>query len=186
MNAKLLRPLLSLAAITVCLAGNAQSQQARSGQYEPRHSGFWFSAGLGYGSLGCQNCGSREGGASGNLSLGGTLSEKVLLGVSSNGWFKSENGSTLSVNALTAAIRFYPSATGGFFLIGGLGVGTVSANVSGLGSGSETGFGALLGLGYDIHMGAKVSLTPYWNGFAMNSSNSDANVGQIGLGITVR
>lgn len=183
MNAKLLPSLLSLAAVTVCLVGNAQGQQA---QYGPKHSGFWFSAGLGYGSLGCQNCGSREGGASGNLALGGTLSEKVLLGVSSNGWFKSENGSTLSVNALTAAIRFYPSAPGGFFLMGGLGVGTVSANVTGVGSGSETGFGALLGLGYDIRMGYKVSLTPYWNGFAMNSSNSDANVGQIGLGITVR
>jgi hypothetical protein len=30
-----------------------------------------------------------------------------------------------------------------------------------------------------------VSLTPYWNGFAMSSSNTDANVGQVGLGITV-
>jgi hypothetical protein len=99
---------------------------------------------------------------------------------------KSENGSTLTVNALTAAVRFYPSVTGGFFLMGGLGLGTVSANVSGVGSGSETGVGALLGLGYDMRIGPKVSLTPYWNGFAMNSSNSNANVGQIGLGITVR
>ena len=186
MNAKLLPSLLSLAAVTVCLVGNAQGQQRQPGQYAPRHSGFWFSAGLGYGSLGCQNCGSREGGASGNLSLGGTLSQNWLLGVSSNTWFKSQSGSTLTVNAFTAAMRFYPSATGRFFLIGGLGLGTVSANVSGVGSGSQTGFGALLGLGYDVRMGPKVSLTPYWNGFAMSSSNSNANVGQIGLGITVR
>jgi hypothetical protein len=182
MNAKVSRTLLSLAAVTLFLAGNVQGQ----GQYAPRHSGFWFSAGLGYGSLGCQNCGSRTGGLSGNLALGGTLSQKLLLGVSSNGWMKSENGSTLTVNALTAAVRFYPSVTGGFFLMGGLGLGTVSANVSGVGSGSETGVGALLGLGYDMRIGPKVSLTPYWNGFAMNSSNSNANVGQIGLGITVR
>jgi hypothetical protein len=182
MNAKVSSTLLSLAAVALFLAGNAQGQ----GRYAPRHSGFWFSAGLGYGSLGCQNCGSRTGGLSGNLALGGTLSPKVLLGVSSNGWMKSENGSTLTVNALTAAVRFYPSVTGGFYLMGGLGLGTVSANVTGVGSGSETGVGALLGLGYDIRIGPKVSLTPYWNGFAMNSSNSNANVGQIGLGITVR
>src|SRR2546430_8962422 len=29
------------------------------------------------------------------------------------------------------------------------------------------------------------SLTPYWNGFALSYSGGDANVGQIGLGITV-
>jgi len=91
----------------------------------------------------------------------------------------------VTVSTLTAAIRFYPSATGGFFLIGGLGLGTVSANVSGFGSASETGAGALLGLGYDLRVGRNVSLTPYWNGFAMNSSSDDANVGQLGLAITV-
>ena len=98
---------------------------------------------------------------------------------------KSESGTTLTVSTLTAAIRFYPSATGGLFLMGGLGLGTVSASVSGLGSASETGAGALVGLGYDIRVGRNVSLTPYWNGFAMNSSNDDANVGQLGLAITV-
>jgi hypothetical protein len=180
MNARFFRTALALAAITVGLAGNAL------GQGMPSRHGFWFSAGLGWGSLGCQGCSSRTGGASGNISLGGTLSDKLLLGVSSNGWVKSENGSTLTVTALTAAVRFYPSLRGGFFLTGGLGLGTVSANVSGVGSGSETGVGALLGLGYDIRLGPKVNLTPYWNGFAMNSSNTDANVGQIGLGITVR
>lgn len=183
MKAKLSSTILSLAVMTLCLAGNAVSQQYLQAQHR---SGFWFSAGLGWGSLGCQNCGSRTGGLSGNLALGGTLSNKVLLGVSANGWTKSENGSTLSVNAITAAARFYPSARSGFFLIGGLGIGTVSAAVSGFGSGSETGFGALLGLGYDMKIGPKLSLTPYWNGFAMNSSSTDANVGQIGLGITVR
>jgi hypothetical protein len=42
-----------------------------------------------------------------------------------------------------------------------------------------------VGLGYDIRVGQNVSLTPYWNGFAASTSNADANVGQIGLGVTV-
>jgi len=173
---------LALAAITACLAGAALAQQPRPAQL--RH-GFWFSGGLGYGSLGCQSCSGREGALSGNISLGGTLSPRVLLGVSTNGWTKSDSGSTLTVAAITAAVRFYPSATGGFFLTGGLGLGTVSAGINGFGSASQTGGAMLLGLGYDIPIGRSVSLTPYWNGYALTYSGGDANVGQLGLGITV-
>jgi hypothetical protein len=146
--------------------------------------GFWFSAGLGFGSLGCQDCTGREGSYSGGLALGGTLSQKVIIGVGTNGWYKSVNGVTLSAGTLTALIRFYPSYTGGFFLLGGIGVGSIHTQVAGFGSATETGGGVLLGLGYDIRVGNNVSLTPYWNGFAVRTSNSDANVGQIGLGIT--
>src|SRR5690348_17427297 len=80
MNAKFSRTVLALAAITVSFVGNALGQYQQS---RPEHrSGFWFSAGLGYGSLGCQGCTGRTGGLSGNLALGGSLSNKVLLGVS--------------------------------------------------------------------------------------------------------
>src|SRR2546426_12484988 len=113
MKGTLPRIALALAVITACLAGGAFAQHP---QQPPLRHGFWFNGGLGYGSLGCQNCGSREGALSGNLSLGGTLSQKVLLGVSTNGWTKSQSGSTLTVGTLTAAIRFYPAATGGLFL----------------------------------------------------------------------
>ena len=155
-----------------------------SAQYKQTRQGFWFNIGLGYGTLGCKDCSGRTGGLSGELQLGGTLSQKVQLGVGSNGWTKSESGATLTVTTVTALIRFYPSATGGFYLLGGLGIGTISASATGFGGSSETGTGAVLGLGYDFRVGTNVSLTPFWNGFAMNSSSSDANVGQIGLGVT--
>lgn len=156
-----------------------------SAQHKQTRQGFWFNVGLGYGSLGCQDCSGREGSLSGGLALGGTLSQKVVIGAGTNGWTKSEGGVTLTVSTLTALIRFYPSATGGFFLLGGLGVGTISGSISGFGSSSETGTGAVLGLGYDFRVGENVSLTPFWNGFATNTSNADANVGQIGLGVTI-
>jgi hypothetical protein len=156
-------------------------------QSENRHArrGFWFNGGLGYGSLGCEDCSGREGGLSGGLAIGGSVSQKVLLGAGSSGWTRSEGGVTLTVGTLVALIRFYPSATGGFFLLGGLGLGTIHADIDGLGSDSETGAGALLGLGYDIRVGDNVSLTPFWNGFAAETTNADANVGQIGLSVTV-
>ena len=53
------------------------------------------------------------------------------------------------------------------------------------GSASETGPGLMLGLGYDIRVGSSLSLTPFWNGFAVRTSNSDANVGRLGLSLTV-
>jgi len=147
--------------------------------------GFWFSGGLGYGSLGCEDCGSREGGLSGGIQLGGTLSQKVLLGGATSGWAKEEGGVTLTVGTLVAMVRFYPSSTGGFFLLGGLGVGSIYAKVDGFGEDTETGAGALLGLGWDLRVGDNVSLTPFWNGFAVRTSYDDANVGQLGLSVTV-
>jgi len=101
MKGTLIRTCLALAAITACLVGGALAQQPR--QPLLRH-GFWFSGGLGYGSLGCQDCDGRTGALSGNISLGGTLSQKLLLGVSTNGWTKSESGSSLTVAAVTAAV----------------------------------------------------------------------------------
>ncbi|HEX6560137.1 MAG TPA: outer membrane beta-barrel protein [Longimicrobiales bacterium] len=170
--------MLAIALVTVA-AQNASAQGVRT------REGFWFNAGLGAGSLGCQDCGNRENGLSGGLAIGGTLSQKLALGVSSNAWTKSQNGSTLSVGALTAMVRFYPSSTGNFFLLGGLGLGTVRAEVSGFGSDTETGGAAILGLGYDFRVARNFSLTPYWNGVGISTTNSDANFGQIGLGITV-
>ena len=170
--------------VALTLAALSPRDASAQGHSQTRQ-GFWFSGGMGYGSLGCQDCGGREGALSGEIALGGTVSQKVLIGAGTNGWSKSENGARLTVGTLTAQIRYYPSATGGFYLLGGLGVGQVRAEVSGLGSDSETGVGALVGLGYNFRVGQNVSLTPYWNGFAMGSSNTDANVGQIGLGITV-
>jgi hypothetical protein len=171
------------ACILVCIVSlgttpvNAQRPQTRQG--------FWFNGGLGYGSLGCEDCSGRTGGLSGGLSLGGTISPKFLLGVGTTGWYKSEDGVTLTVGTLDARMRFYPSTKGGFFLTGGLGIGSISADVAGFGSGSETGVGVVLGLGFDIRVGTNVSLTPFWNGYAVRSSDSNANVGQLGLGITV-
>lgn len=159
--------------------------QDAAGQDRNQRSGFWFSGGLGYGSLGCADCTGREGSISGGLALGGTLSDRFLLGVATNGWTKEEDGVSLTAGSLTALMRFYPSSTGAFFLTAGLGVGSIEASVDGFGSARETGAGAVLGLGYDIRVGSNFSLTPFWNGVGISTSDSDANFGQIGLGITI-
>jgi hypothetical protein len=175
----------TLVAILACLllAGSlsAQAQPAP----EPRNRGFWIGVGLGYGSLGCDDCGGeREGALNGTLRLGGTISPKLRLGVSTNAWYKDESGVTLSMSNLSAIAMFFPSATGGFHLTGGLGVSLLSLDVSGLGSDSETGVGAVLGLSYDAMLGRSFALTPYINFVGGSFDGGSANFWQVGLAAT--
>lgn len=161
----------------------AQAKQPADGKRS--REGFWFNGGLGYGSFGCRGCDGRAGDWSGGLALGGSLSQKVSLGVGANGWRMSENNGNLSAGILAPVVRFYPSATGGFFLLGGFGVGAVHGKREGLEGETQTGYGGLVGFGYDILVGNSVSLTPFWNGFAVNTPETDFSVWQIGLGVTV-
>jgi hypothetical protein len=67
--------------------------------------GFWIGFGGGYGSadIHCDGCdGDRQGSFTGSFKLGGTLSDKVLLGVESNGWFKEEEGVTPASGSRTS------------------------------------------------------------------------------------
>jgi hypothetical protein len=176
MGVKRVLAVFAVAATTFAVTAQAQNSQTRDG--------FWFSGGLGYGSLGCQDCGARESGISGGLSLGGTITPRLLLGVGTSGWTKTDQGATLTVGLVDARVRFYPQTTGGFFLTGGFGLGSISGSYGGF-SNTETGPGMILGLGYDIRVARNTSITPYWNGYAMQNSNTDANVGQIGLAVTL-
>lgn len=156
---------------------SAQRPQAREG--------FWLNLGLGWASLGCNDCDDRLGGGAGALSLGGTLSEKWQLGGATHVWTRSEDGVTLTVGLVSAMAKFYPSAAGGFHLIGGLGVASIDLEIGGS-SGRETGTGLILGLGYDIRIGRMVSLTPFWNGVATKYDNGgDLNFAQVGLGLSI-
>ena len=147
----------------------------------PEREGFWFNVGMGIGWLGCEDCLGRAKGLSGGLSPGGTIGRRVLLGVGTSGWAKSVDGEVLSVGTLDARVRVYPAGRTGFFITGGIGLGTASYGVED----TEIGAGAFLGVGWDIRVGRNVSLTPFWSGFAMANDNIDANVGQIGIGVTI-
>lgn len=173
----------------------AQPPSPGSGAKAPlARRGFWFSAGLGVGLGDCDTCVKRETGPTGGLSLGGSIGDHVLLGVGTAGWAKylPDEEVTVSGGILDFRVRVYPVASSGFFLTGGLGVGGIAERADfSAGPGvaavtySETGAGALFGIGWDLRVGRNVSLTPFYNGFAVSTETFTGSVAQFGLGITI-
>lgn len=147
--------------------------------------GFWASFGLGYGSLAQEDFNGRQGGETVQLTVGGTVNDRLLVGASYSAWTRLENGIKVEAGLVAAMARFYPTETSGFFLSGGLGLGTIGEDVSHSGPGTETGFGGLVGVGYDLALGGAASLTPFVNWFLVGNTDANVNVAQFGLGVTV-
>lgn len=171
---------VSVAALLLSLPVSSLTAQTKPQTRE----GFWINFGLGAGSLGCEECTDRSNGFSGQLSMGGTISPRLLIGGSSNGWTKTEDGATLTMGSLAAIVRFYPSATGGFFLNGGLGLATLDVDLGVFGSDNATGASAIIGIGYDARVGKNFSLTPYLNSIGGSFDGGTANFVQFGLGFS--
>lgn len=161
------RPTQLLCIVAAALA--APLTQVASAQAPPARHGFWGAFGLGYGanglscSGGCSfNSGAKGGGLTVALKLGGTPSPRVRLGGEVNLWTKDYSGVTESVGNVSAAVYLYPSARSGFFVKGGVGVASFQLSQGGS-TESADGIGVLTGLGYDIRVSRKVSLSPIAN-----------------------
>jgi hypothetical protein len=164
---------------TALVAGTAGAQ----GNPQTRQ-GFWIGFGFGAGSLGCDDCGDeREAGTNLNLRMGGTLSQRLILGGEVNYWTKSEGDVTLSVGNIGPVLLFYPSANGGFFLKGGLGLANVNLEFGSLDV-DDQGVGLTLGLGYDARVGRNFALTPYFDILTSSYEGGSFNQVAFGLGFT--
>ena len=167
---------LLLAAI-VAVPGEAQ-------QNPQTREGFWISFGVGYGSLGCDDCNDeRRSGANAYLRMGGTLSQRLLIGGELNGWSKSEGNATLTISNFGPVLLFYPNANGGFFLKGGIGIASTSLDLGTIEI-EETGAGLTLGLGYDARVGRKFALTPYFDILTSSYDGGSFNQLAFRLGFT--
>jgi hypothetical protein len=162
----------------------------------PAREGLWTTIGLGYGSEGCRDCTrtDRFNGFAGDFGIGMTVNPRLRLGLGSSGYRYSGPDKILDrkliVSTLDARLHFYPKATSGFFVTGGMGLGIYSSKDTNIFFGTTTnttqyGVGAVLGIGWDIDIAKHFSLTPSYTGFAMQGSTHNGNVGQIGLGVTI-
>lgn len=153
-------------------------------QHPQVREGFWAGFGLGYGTLGlsCDGCDGdirREGGTTLHFRLGGTLSKKLLLGFESDA-FVTVGRETLDVMAATnmsAVLYFYPFPTNGFFVRGGLGPTWYHEDQFAVAA-SATGFGLVIGVGYDIRVARNLSITPV--GTLRFGGGGDLDFGEFG------
>jgi len=162
--ARLRRALPTMVSVVMLCQG-----KAATAQQPPTRSGFWAALGLGYGantltcSNGCSFSSDAKGGAvTASLKMGGTPKASLRLGGEVNLWLKDLAGVTEAVGNVSAAAYFYPAPRSGLFLKGGVGLSSFELS-QGNSSASAEGVGFLMGLGYDIRLSRKVSLTPLTN-----------------------
>ena len=197
----LLRALSAVALLSAPLA--AQGRTVRRAEPAPSNdrSGYSVSLGLGGGSSGvsCTGCASdRENGMSGYLRVGKGIRPNLMAGLELNGWNKTENNVTGRNTMLSAIAQWYPSMTNGFFTKVGAGMGRMSLedkSVTPSDKLQSTGFAYQLGLGYDMSIARRWSITPYVNYLSTAGAKAqlngvdtnekmDGNYFQYGLGLS--
>ena len=162
---RLLRP----AAGALLLALSAAPLAAQSSAHR---QGFFI--GFGFGGGGGQISGNDNvRGSAGWLTLGGTLSPHVRLAADIEG-FTPSISSQFDVGTSTVAVLVYPSARGNFFLKGGVGAAEASMSSP---DGSGIGFGTVVGAGYDIMVGKKISITPQFTIFGGKTGDIETSGG---------
>jgi hypothetical protein len=164
-----LRRGVTTAAAILCLGGTATAQQTPRGLVEVqddagRH-GFWVGLGVGAGG---EAFDLRDGlGYSDelyrptiSLRLGGTPSQYLRLGGELLAWIDDQGRQTESISSILFVGQFYPSTGAGLYLKGGLGLGRHEVDFDeGFGVG-DTGFAGLVGAGWEVRLGRKLSLNP--------------------------
>jgi hypothetical protein len=171
----------ALIAMALTLAAGVSAAQGTGGH---EHRGFWIGFGVGGGvNLSEGLDGERLGGGSGYLRLGGTPSQKVLLGFEGHFWGRDQDGAAIARGNGTFAAMFYPSEKGGGFLKGGIGWASISRATTSGNSTTTTaqgGFGLTLGAGWDVRLGHNIYLTPNVDAlFQWFESKDDPVLGRI-------
>lgn len=159
-----------------------------------QRDGFFASVGLGGGAesfdaddgLGWSD---DKGGVTGYLKVGGAVSNQLILGAELNGWASryQRQGYDRSLGSLMFVAQWYPARRSDFWLRGGLGWARDNLSVYGTNgdiNSHENGTALALGLGYDIRVARKVSITPSLDFQGQRYDSHDERLVSLGLGVT--
>ena len=170
---------------TLALLGSLTLGTEALAQDVQEHRALWGGFGLGAGLDGDEG---NAWGIDAYIRVGGTLSQRMLLGVESSGWYGSHLDTDLYRSNLSGVVLFYPSMRGGLFLKGGAGLSYVNTSISerttigGIDyynsiSEAKTGFGATAGVGFDIRLGRNMYLVPELDWYLQSIGDTDASFG---------
>jgi opacity protein-like surface antigen len=163
--------------------GLALPAVAAAGQWPHERDGIVLGFNVGGGSAGVTASSldsDRETGFAGSGRVAYALDPQWALGLEGNVWTKEVDGESWTFSVGGVAATFYPGG-GGFFVRGGVGSGRVEFTVD---SGSfqltasDTGFGFLLGAGYEWRLSRKFALGPEIN-YAYANIDDDFSLNYI-------
>jgi len=163
---------------------------------EGERRGFWL--GLGIGAGGESNDLASGGGYSEafyqptiSLRAGGTVSPHLRLGGEVHAWINEEVDAVESLSSALIIGQFYPFRTAGLYLKGGLGIGRNAVEFDDGFDVGDTGFAALIGVGYELRLGRHVALNPAidfvghtYDG--RNGGNYHERLVNLGLGFVIQ
>jgi hypothetical protein len=147
---------------------DAVAQQTPEGLVEVREGGrrgFWFGLGIGAGGESYDLQPSTQYSdvlyrPTISLRLGGTVSQHLRLGGEVLSWINENGPAVESLSSALFVAQFYPMASTGLYLKGGLGIGRNAVDFEdGYGTG-DTGFAGLIGAGYELRIGRRIYLNP--------------------------
>lgn len=189
--------------------GWAQEAPAVVKRQRPHRTGLWgeLSFGIGAMRVACTGCPDPEftSGSAGVLRIGGTLTDKVMLGGESSGFTHEilgsgpEDSATVAqVETISVVVLWFPWRSG-FFLKGGVGIArgrfTVATGAA-VDSTDGTGIGMTLGLGWDVPISRKFAITANATSilaapgdFVLASRRIEDLIGsiyQVSVGVTMR
>jgi hypothetical protein len=198
----------ALSVVLVMLSGRvALSQDAP--ERTVAHSSWGITGAFGIGTavadVSCSTCGSdpRPGtlyGSSGFVRLGGVYRSEVTIAVQADWWSGGSRDprqrTAASLSTANVVLQWYLPRANRWFLNGGLGIGVVSddylATVDN-GEKSARGLGYEMGFGYEVPVGAHISITPVASYFGTPGSTIEGttermggSVAQVAIGISWR
>lgn len=176
----------------------AQTQDTPPGLVEVKEGGrrgFWFGLGVGAGGE------SNDFAASGytepfyqptiSIRAGGTVGPHLRLGGEIHSWINEEADAVESLSSALIIGQLYPLRAAGLYLKGGLGIGRNAVEFDDGFDVGDTGFAALLGVGYELRLGRHFSLNPVidfvghtYNG--RSGGNHRERLVNFGLGFVVQ
>lgn len=184
-----------------CLVALLAVSQAATAQ-SPTLRGPWLGAGIGTASasVNCELCvDDRNGGFSGYVTGGITLSSSVRAGAELMGWFDNTNDISQRLMLYGAALYWNPSSASRWYLKGGIGLLNYNADDTADEDDDplRAGTAALqIGSGYEFRAGPRLSVAPFANLVVSTSGNltsgnaivTDASFSmfQLGAGVTWR
>jgi hypothetical protein len=179
----MLRYLIRVAAMAAMLCSLASAAEAQA----PRRQGLYFSMGLG-GGADLSVSGETAGGFAGYIRAGGTPSSKFVVGGEVKWHVREERSSVwLTRGTFTGNVLFYPLPVVDIFINGGAGLSWVALYST---AGStvtdewNTGFGTTIGVGYDIRITDKFSITPNLDFLYQLVSDTNGYVLMLTVGAT--